>query len=391
MPKDYYEILGVAKDASEVEIKKAYRKAAQKHHPDKGGDEAKFKEVNEAYQTLSDKQKRSQYDQFGSAFGQAGGQPGGGFYQQGGFSGQEGFSGFGGGQYSQQGFNINLDDLDLGDIFGSFFGGGAGKSRRTGPIQGDDISVNIEISFEDAFWGVEKEIELYKRDKCERCHGNGAEPGTKIETCKTCNGSGKVRKTQQTIMGAFTQVVTCPDCRGEGKKAQKPCVKCGGDGRVKEYKRIKIKIPAGISSGQTIEIEGAGEAGLKGGPNGNLFATVNVSKHEEFERVGNDIKVVVPISFTQAALGGEININTLKGKIAFKIPAGVQSGKIFKIANMGMPYIHSNKTGNLLVEVMVVTPKKLTKKEKELFLELAGEDGQSGKVNNKSFFHKIFE
>jgi molecular chaperone DnaJ len=382
--KDYYEILGVSKDASDDELKKAYRKAAQKHHPDKGGDEAKFKEINEAYQTLSDKQKRSQYDQFGSGFEQAGGQPGGGFY------GQGGFSGFGG-QHTGQGFNINLDDLDLGDIFGSFFGGGTRKKRSTGPIPGNDISVNFDISFEEAFRGTEKEIEVYKREKCDKCRGNGAEPGTKIEVCKTCDGSGQIKRTQQTIMGAFTQVMECPDCRGEGKRAQNPCNKCGGDGRVKEYKKIKIKIPAGIASGQTIEIEGGGEAGLKGGPNGNLYATINVSKHQDFERIGNDIKVIVPISFSQAALGGEIKLNTLRGEINFKIPAGVQSGKVFKVANFGMPYIHSNKVGDLLIKVRVITPKKLNKKEKELFMDLANEGNQSARVENKSFFHKIFE
>jgi len=382
--KDYYEILGVSKDASDDELKKAYRKAAQKHHPDKGGDEAKFKELNEAYQTLSDKHKRSQYDQFGSGFEQPSGQPGGGFY------GQGGFSGFGG-QRAGQGFNINLDDLDLGDIFGSFFGGGAGRTGSRGPIAGDDISVNFDISFEEAFRGTEKEIEIYKREKCNRCHGNGAEPGTKIEACKTCNGSGQIRKTQQTLMGAFTQVADCPDCAGEGKRAQNPCNKCGGDGRVKEYKKIKIRIPAGIASGQTIEIEGGGEAGLKGGRNGNLYATINVSKHKDFERIGNDIKVIIPISFSQAALGDEIKLNTLHGYISFKIPTGVQSGKIFKVANFGMPYIHSNKVGNLLVELMVVTPKKLSKREKELFINLANEDRRGPRVDNKSFFHKIFE
>lgn len=385
MPKDYYETLGVSRDASDDEIKKAYRKAAQQHHPDKGGDEAKFKEVNTAYQTLSDKQKRTQYDQFGSSYDQAGGQPGGGF------SGQGGFSGFGGQQYSQQGFNINLDDLDLGDIFGSFFGSGARKSGQAGPIQGDDINLNIEISFKESYFGVVKEVELYKRDKCDRCMGNGAEPGTKIESCKTCDGSGKIRKTQQTVMGAFTQVATCPECKGEGKKAKTPCTKCGGDGRVKAYKKVKIKIPAGIASGQTMEISGAGEAGLKGGPNGDLYANIKVQNHEMYERVGNDIKINIPISFAQAALGDEIKINTLDGEIPMKISAGVQSGKIIKIYNKGMPYINSNKVGDMLVEINVITPKKLTKKEKELFKDLADEKGQAVKVDNKGFFHKIFE
>lgn len=379
MPKDYYEILGVSRSATDEEIKKAYRKAALKHHPDKGGDEATFKKINEAYQVLSDKQKRSQYDQFGSTFDGAGAS---------GFSGQQGFGGYG--PFGQQGYNVNFEDFDLGDIFSSFFGGKR-KENKAGPIQGDNININLNISFKESVFGVEKEVELYKRVKCDKCKGNGAEPGTKINTCSTCSGSGQIKRSQQTILGAFTQVTTCPDCRGEGKKAEKLCEKCGGDGRTRQNKKINIKIPAGISDGQTIEIENQGEAGIKGGPNGSLYATISVSKHEFFEREGYDLLCEIPISFTQAALGDEISIKTFDDKVNLKIPSGTQSGKVLRLHNKGIPYLGSSKVGDLLVKVKIITPTKISKKEKELLQELAKEKGQEVKADNKGFFSKIFE
>jgi molecular chaperone DnaJ len=379
MSKDYYEILGISRDASDGEIKKAYRKLAHEHHPDRGGDEAKFKEINEAYQVLSDKQKKTQYDQFGSTFD---------YGQTGGFGDAGGFSGYG--PFRQQGFNVNFEDFDLGDIFSSFFGGQRRSSSEAGPTPGDNINVNINISFRDAVFGVERELELYKRVKCGKCQGNGAEPGTKIAACAACAGSGQIRRSQQTILGAFTQVTTCSDCRGEGKKAEKPCAKCRGDGRVREYKKIKVKIPAGIADGQTIEISGEGEAGFRGGSNGDLYVTVKVADHEFFKREGYDLKCEIPISFTQAALGNEINLKTLDGKVKLKIPAGIQTEKVLRIHNKGVPYLNGGKVGDLLVKVKVVTPTNLSKKEKELFQSLAEEKGQSFSVNKKGFLSKFF-
>lgn len=383
MAKDYYDILGVSRESSDDEIKKSYRKMAHEHHPDRGGDEAKFKEVSEAYQVLSDKQKRSQYDQFGATFDQA---------QAGGHGGAGGFaSGFAGqNPYGQQGFNV--EDIDLGDIFGSFFGGRRRQASPTGPVGGDDISISVNIEFKDIVFGTERELELRKRVKCGHCQGNGAEPGTKITTCNTCSGAGQVRQSRQTMLGAFTQVVSCPTCRGEGKKAEKPCGECGGDGRIKEYKKIKVKIPAGIADGQTLEISEAGEAGLRGGPTGNLYVTVRVAKHEIFRREGDDLRCEIPLSFTQAALGDKMNLQVIDGKVKLEIPAGTQTGKVLRLHNKGVPHLRGSGKGDLLVEVKVVTPSKLSGREKELLKSLVEEKGESSEVkkDKKSFWNKIF-
>ncbi len=367
MAKNYYEILGVEKGANEEEIKKAYRKLAHQYHPDKqGGDEAKFKEINEAYQVLSDKQKRAQYDQFGSTFEGAGGPGAGGF---GGFD-FSGFSGFGGGA---NGFNF---EGDLGDIFGDIFGGGQrGGGRRQ--ERGSDIAVDIEISLEDALDGVEKEIKLYSSVACSKCGGTGAEPGSKLEKCKTCDGTGQVQKQKRTILGVFMQNEICSDCRGTGEKPEKNCTKCGGDGRVKEEQTIKVKIPAGIADGQTIRISGRGEAGFRpsGGKSiaGDLYVTVHIKKHSLFERKGDDLYYKLDINFSQAALGDSIEIPTLKKKIKLKIPSGIQSGKIIKIKSGGFPHLQGRGEGDMYIIVQIKTPEKLSRKQRELLEDLKKE------------------
>ncbi len=380
--KDFYEVLGVSREASNDEIKKAYRKLAHKYHPDKsGGDEAKFKEVNEAYQTLSNQDKRSQYDQFGQTFEQQGAE---------GFGGFGNASGFGGGNpFGQAG--AGFEDFDLGDVFESFFGRSGRRQNASGAIHGDNISINIDLQFEEAVFGVEKIVELRKKIKCSKCHGNGAEPGTKIETCPTCSGSGQIKQIQQIFIGSFTRTITCPDCKGVGKKAVSPCTECGGEGRVLGHKKIKVKIPAGISSGQTLEINNEGEAGKDGGQNGSLFVTINVSGHKYFKREGNNIICEIPISVTQAILGDAINIKTLDGESKIEIPAGTQPGEIFKIKDKGVPYLNNkNQRGDFIVKTSINIPKKINSEEKELFKQIVSIGGEAAVIKKKSFWNKIF-
>ena len=374
--KDYYQILGVEKNASDEEIKKAYRKLAHQHHPDKqGGDDKKFKEINEAYQILSDRAKRSQYDQFGTSFDQAGA---GGF--QGGYN-QGPFGGFS---------DANFAGFDLGDIFSSFFGGER-RRRSGGPVRGDDIEISLDIKFAEAVFGVEKKFNLYKRVKCDHCQGRGAAAGAKIITCHKCKGSGRIQQMQQTILGSFAQTIICPECHGEGKIPEKKCQQCGGDGRIRREEEIIIKIPAGIANGQTIELRGKGEAGLRGGPHGNLLVHISVGKHRLFSREGYNLLTERRISFSQAALGDEVTLETLDGKIILKIPPGIQSGTSLVVQGKGVPHLHDEKKGDLLVKVIVVTPKKLSKKEKQLLLEIKNEQGEVSKISDKGFFDKIFK
>lgn len=353
---DYYEILGVSKSASDDDIKKAYRKLAHKHHPDKqGGDEKKFKEINEAYQVLSDKTKRSQYDQFGSTFSQ------GGFSAQGGptsgwdFSGFQGFSGQGG---------------DFSDIFSDIFGGGGSQARRQ---RGADIQVDVEIDFSEMAKGTTRDIKLYKAVECSHCKGSGGEPGVKEKTCPTCQGAGKIQKTAKSFLGSFSQVIVCPECQGSGKIYEKKCKKCGGDGRKKEEQTISVKIPAGISDGQSISVRGAGEAGAKGAQPGDLYVEVHVREHPKFERRNLDILSEEKIPFSLASLGGKTEVETLWGNLMLKIPSGTQSGEIFRIKDKGISDIYGQQKGGHLVKVNVDVPKKLTRSQKKLLEELEKE------------------
>lgn len=360
MSKDYYNILGVNKSASQDEIKKAFREKAHKFHPDKaGGDEAKFKELNEAYQVLGDVKKRSQYDQYGQTFEQA--QAGGGFH---GFEGFRDFSG------ATNGFNINMDDL--GDIFGGFgdifgFGGNQGGGRRS--KRGNDIEVTLNIDFKDTVFGVEREISLRKNVTCSRCHGDGAEPGTNSETCPTCKGAGRVIKTQRTILGNVQMQSACPTCHGEGKIIKEKCHQCKGNGVVSEIANLKIKIPAGIDSGQSVRFSGQGEASPKGGQPGDLYIKVRVNPDKRFKREGFNILSKAEISVTTAALGGKIDVETVDGTVELKIPEGTQSGRVFKLKGKGVPQVNGRVRGDQLVEVIVKTPTGLSRKQKELLKE----------------------
>lgn len=356
MPTDYYATLGVSKEATGDDIKKAYRKLAHKHHPDKGGsatDEEKFREVNEAYQVLSDPQKRSQYDQFGSAgpTGASGAGSGG--------TGFEGFSGFG-----AQGFE------GFGDIFEQFFSGGAGAQTR-GPARGADLEVSLTIDFNEAVNGTAKSVRLQRRQTCATCHGNGAEPGTKIVTCPRCNGAGEIRTTRQTILGAMAQVSPCPQCRGEGKIPEQPCHTCAGEGRVQETSELSIDIPAGIDDGQTIRVPERGEAGARGAPSGHLYVNVRVKPSKVFKREGVDVKLTVPLSYPQAVLGAEVAVPTLQGKTTLKVPAGTPSGKEFRLKGEGMPRLGGSGYGDEVITVEIEVPGKVSGEQRHLIEQLA--------------------
>lgn len=369
MPKDYYNILGVSKSASKDEIKKAFREKAHLYHPDKpGGDEKKFKEINEAYQVLGNDEKRSQYDQYGATFD-----------QQGGFGGGMGWEDFmraarqGGGTYS----NVNYDMGDLGDILGDLFGGGFGfggnTRRRKTSTRGRDIEVDLHLDFKEAVFGVEKTIELYKLNTCEHCQGNGAEPGTKIAVCQTCKGQGNVRTVQRTILGNIQTVRDCPECGGEGKKPEKACTKCGGQARIKQKVDLPIKIPAGIDNGISLKMTGDGEAGIKGGRAGDLYIHVHVKPDHYFKRENDNILTAIEIPFSAASLGAKIPVKTIDGEVELKIPAGTQSGKIFVLRGKGVPHFQHYGKGDQLVEIIVKTPEHLSKKQKELLEELREE------------------
>jgi len=365
MSKDLYETLGLNKNATEKEIKTAYKKAALKWHPDKnkGNKEAetKFKEINSAYEVLSDKQKRQQYDTFGSTGGAGGGFPGGG----GGFD----FSGF-----SQGGSG------GFADIFESFFGGQSGGGRSGGrprnpARRGNDIEAGIRISFEEAIFGVEKELEITKPDICKKCDGKGSEPGTKIINCTTCSGSGEVREVRNTILGQMSTARVCDQCRGEGRVPEKKCTTCHGTTRVRTKERVKVKIPAGVDNGSTIRLSGRGEGGVKGGSAGDLYINLNVEASKDFVRSGSDIHSVIEIPLVQAVLGGELEVKTVHGNENIKIPHGTQDGKVFKLSNKGAPRLSASGNGHHLVKIHIRIPEKLSKREKELYLELAKESG----------------
>jgi len=363
--KDYYEILGVSKTASVEDIKKAYYKLAHKYHPSrKDGDEKKFKEISEAYRVLSDKERRSQYDRFGQVFegGAPGTEPGFDFQWAWGKPGMDFEEIFRG------------DFGDLGEMMEEMFGFGAPR-RRKNFRRGRDIEVDMEISLEDTIERKEKTISLYKYITCSRCQGSGAEPGTKVNECFSCRGTGQVQQIKKTFFGSFTKYAVCPECGGEGYRPEKSCNVCRGEGRVKSEETIKIFIPAGVDTNQVIKVEGKGEAGKKGGRPGNLYIRIFVRKHPIFTRRGDDLYVSVPISFSQASLGDEIEIPTLEGsKIFLTVPSGTESGKILRISGKGVPRFSSHGKGNLYVQLEIKTPKKINKKQKEL-LEKLKEEG----------------
>lgn len=365
--KDYYGTLGVDKSASAEEIKKAYRQLAKKYHPDLNKDDEsaaqKFKEVNEAYQVLSDDQKRAQYDQFGSAAfdGSAGG----------------GYGGYGGG-FSGGGFG------GFGDIFESFFGGGS-TARRNGPARGSDVEATLRITFEEAAFGVKKEVNIGRREACEHCHGTGAKPGSSVKTCPTCGGSGQVRQQQNSMFGSFMNITTCPNCRGQGKIIEDPCEVCRGSGHVQQNRKISINIPAGIDNGQVITLSGQGDAGEKGGPAGDLLVYIQVRPHKTFRREGVNLYMEMPISFGQAALGCELEVPTLDGKVKYSIPAGTQTGTTFRLRGKGIKYLRQDLYGDLFVKMNVQIPRKLTEQQKQLIMELENIDAQSIPKKKKLF------
>jgi len=360
---DYYEILGVTKSATQEDIKKAFHKLAHKYHPDKGGDEKKFKEINEAYQVLSDKQKREQYDQFGRVF--ENGQP----------NGAEGFNWAWGNR--PQGEDVEFDFGDIGDVFEEFFGGGFGGARRANKKdskKGKDIQVDIEIDLERTLKESVEKIDLYKQVVCQRCQGNGAEPGSRVKECFSCRGTGQVQQVKKTIFGSYTTLATCPECKGEGTIPEKPCNVCRGEGRIKGNETVEVHIPAGIDTNQVIKVEQKGEAGKKGGKAGNLFVRIFVKQHAVFERRGDDLFAESGISFAQAALGDEIELKTLEGtNILLEVPEGTESGKVLRISGKGIPHFGGYGKGNLYVELKVKTPKKLSRKQKELIEQLKKE------------------
>lgn len=356
MSKNYYETLGVQKGASKDEIKKAFRKLAHEHHPDKkGGDEKKFKEVSEAYAVLSDDAKRSQYDSFGS-YSAGGGQQGGGF-------GQGDFSGFDFSGFSQGGGNV---EFDLGDIFGSFFGGGGGGRERA--KRGRDISVDIEVSFEDAVFGVSRDIKINKTSTCGTCDGSGAKKGTTFDTCSVCKGKGKVEEMRRSIIGSFATVKTCENCHGTGKIPKEKCETCKGKGVVNKDETISIKIPAGIQNGETLRAPGKGEA-ILGGETGDLYINIHVKNHKLFTRSGYDLVMNLPVKLSDALLGASIPVKTLDGEITLKVPEGITFGEILRVKEKGVP--HGNgRRGDILVRIIIELPKKLNKDTKKLIEEL---------------------
>ena len=375
--RDYYEVLGVSKTATQDELKKAYRKLARKYHPDlnKDNEEAaeKFKECNEAYSVLSDDQKRAQYDQFGHAAFENGGMGGGG-----GFSGAGGFGGFGG--------------SGMEDIFDMFFGGqgGRGGSRaKTGPQRGADLRFDLEITFEEAAFGLEKEINLYRDETCDHCHGEGAEPGSKVESCPECNGTGYVRFTQNTMFGQMVNERPCSRCKGEGKIISEPCKECRGKGTVKRNKKLKVKIPAGVDNGSRLRVSGEGEAGAKGGPSGDLYVYLYVKPHKFFERDGTTVLCEVPINIVQATLGADIKVPTLDGQVTMKVPEGTQPGKVLRLKGKGIPSLRGGSRGDQLVRIKVVVPTKLSDKQKDALRKFADISKDNINPEEKSFMDKV--
>ncbi|MDD6024476.1 MAG: molecular chaperone DnaJ [Oscillospiraceae bacterium] len=376
--RDCYEVLGVEKNASDDVIKKAYRKLAKKYHPDLNpGDkeaEAKFKEVGEAYEILSDPDKRARYDQYG-------------------FAGVDpnyaaGDSGFGGG-FGGFGF----DGVDLGSIFNDFFGGSSGtSSRRNGPRKGENVRTSVILDFEEAAFGCKKEVSAQRVENCSKCSGTGSADGSAPETCSACNGSGVTTTVRQTPFGSMRQQSTCQKCGGTGKTVKNPCPTCRGKGKVRKNKKITIDVPAGVDNGQSIRMGGEGSVGSQGGPNGDLYIEVAVRNHSIFERNGNDISCEVPITFVQAALGGELEIPTLEGKYTYTIPEGTQTGTEFRLRGKGIPMVnYPNRRGDLYFTVVVETPRNLSREQKELLRKFGENSAEETYTKRKSFFEKMKE
>ena len=380
--RDYYEVLGVSKTATDAEIKKAYRKLAMKYHPDYNpGDkdaEEKFKEVNEANEVLSDPKKRQLYDQYGFA-----GVDPAYAAQNGGGPGTGGFGGFGG------------DGVDLGDIFGDIFGGGFGGSssaRRNAPVAGSDLRYNLTITFEEAAFGTKKEILVPREENCAACGGTGAKKGTSPVTCSVCGGSGQVRSQQNTMFGSFSTVRPCDACGGTGKIIKEPCPECKGRGRVNKSKRIVVNIPAGIDNGQILTMRGEGEAGLRGGPAGDLYISITVRNHRLFTRKGSDLYITMDVPMTVAALGGDIQVPTLSGTVKYHIPEGTQPGTTFRLREQGIVRLNTTQKGDLMVKANIVIPKKLTAEQKDMIKKLAdslGDKVSEAKVGKKTIFDKV--
>ena len=376
--RDYYEVLGVDRSVDEAALKKAYRQLAKKYHPDVNpGDkeaEAKFKEINEAYEVLSDPQKRAAYDRYGHEGVNGGAGPaGGGAYTS-------DFGGFGG--------------FGFEDILNSFFGGGmgggaAGGSRYNGPVRGDDIRYEVRLSFEEAAKGCEKEINLVRDETCETCHGTGAKPGTSPQTCQTCHGTGQVRVTTNTAFGRIQNVRTCDACHGTGKTISDPCLKCNGRGKVRTSKRRKVKNPAGVDNGQIVTIRGQGEAGENGGPAGDLQILIAVRPHKLFKRNGYDLYIEIPVTFTQAALGSAIDVPTLEKPVRYDLPEGTQPGQVYRIKGQGVQMLNSTAKGDLYITVKVEVPRKLNDRQKELLRRF--EESTTGREyeEKKSFFERV--
>ncbi|HVX24367.1 MAG TPA: molecular chaperone DnaJ [Candidatus Saccharimonadales bacterium] len=358
--RDYYEVLGVGKSASADEIKKAFRKAAIEHHPDRGGDETKFKEVNEAYEVLKDADKRKRYDQFGHAgVGGNGGDP---------------FAGFGG---AGQNINFDFGDLGLGDIFSSFFGGGAPGGGRPRQARGRDVETAVEISFEEAVFGTEAKLNVNLADSCEHCKGTTVEPGHELQTCDQCKGSGQVVSVTRTIFGNIQQATVCPKCRGSGKVPEKVCTVCHGSGTQTKKQTIELKIPAGIDDGATIRLREHGEA-VANGPKGDLYVQIRVKPHKQFTREGDLILSEEHVGMVEAALGTEIEVATVDGPIQMKVPAGTQSGSDFKLSGHGVPHLKGGSRGAHIITLIVDTPTKLTKQQQALL-----QDFQADKPHKK--------
>lgn len=344
--RDYYEVLGVDRNATDEKIKRAFRKLAFKYHPDHNHEdkaEEKFKEVNEAYEALSDPDKRAAYDRFGHGNGE-------------GSSGQ-GFDGFGFGGF--------------GDIFDAFFGRGATTATRQAAPRGADLHHRLTITLEEAAFGIEKEISILRTEHCSLCQGSGCQPNSQPSQCPNCNGNGQVRQVQQSIFGRFTNITICPQCHGEGKIITDPCPQCRGTGKEQRQRSIAVKIPAGVEDGSRIRLSGEGDQGVKGSPSGNLYLSLSVKRHQFFSRDGDDIHYELPISFTQAALGAEVEVPTLENSDKLKIPAGSQTGKVFRLKNKGISHLHGHGRGDQLVRLLVITPDALTREQRRLLEELA--------------------